>query len=149
MKARAFLKAHVTTADVHSLLAFFGGTTLALFNKKHFLFDGFHPIFYAALFGFMISLAFKSLRDNDIINKFEKKSHFKDYAVLTFLLTLGLIALLALSIFIVWYSSRLQGVIVLDNVNFWPQALFLCLCLAAFYSFYSFMENKYFTKLFC
>jgi membrane protease YdiL (CAAX protease family) len=149
MKAGMPLRTLVSITDVYSLLAFFAGTTVALFNKKYYLFDGFHPILYAALFGFMISLAFKCLwKNNYTISRLKRKPVIKHYAILSVLVGLSIIALLALALFTVWYLNRLQGLIVMDNVNYWPNALLLCLCLGICYSFYSFMEERYLRKLF-
>lgn len=148
MKAGMHTKIYVSQYDLYSLIVFFSGTTIALFSKKYYLFDGFHPIFYAALFGFMMSLAFKNLWKKDIIADEKKSSSIKHYLINTLLISGIEFILLALSLFIVWYISRLQGLIVIDDIGFWPNALLLCLCLGSCYSFYSYMEERYFNKLF-
>lgn len=148
MKAGMHSKTLISQYDLYSLIVFFAGTTIALFSKKYYLFDGFHPILYAALFGFMMSLAFKSLWKKKISAYKKKNNSIKHYLINTILMSGMEFILLALSLFIVWYISRLQGLIVIDDIDFWPNALLLCLCLGICYSFYSYMEERYLGKLF-
>ena len=148
MKTGMFYKIRISSYDIYSLVVFFAGTTVALFSKKYYLFDGFYPVFYAALFGFMMSLAFKSLWKKDLGKEEQKNHSLKQFLINTIFISGMDFILLALSLFIVWYISRLQGIIVIDDVSFWPNALLLCLCLGACYSFYSYIEERYFSKLF-
>ena len=148
MKTGMFYKIRIAAYDIYSLVVFFAGTTIALFSKKYYLFDGFHPVFYAALFGFMMSLAFKSLWGKNLAAEETKKNSFLHFLINTIFISGMDFILLALSLFIVWYISRLQGIIVINDVSFWPNALLLCICLGICYSFYSYMEEGYLRKMF-
>jgi uncharacterized membrane protein len=144
MKTGMFRNIRLPQYDVYSLLVFFAGTTYSLFSKKYYLSDGFKPVFYAALFGFMLSLVFRTiLKRNSIVNEEQPKQSFRQVVLQTFFISLFDFVLLCLALFIVWYISRLQGIIVLDNVSFWPSALLLCICLGACYSVYSYMEDRF------
>lgn len=148
MKTGMFCNTRLFRYDIYSLLVFFTGTTVALFSKKYYLFDGFKPVFYAALFGFMMSLVFRTLLKRDLPGKKVKKISIRRFIINTLAISVFEFVLLALALFIVWYISRLQGLIILDNINFWPNALLLCVCLGLCYSVYSFMEERFNRRLF-
>lgn len=150
MKTGMFYKPALAKYDRYSLIIFFGGTTLSLFTKKYYLFDGFRPIFYAALFGFMMSLVFRTLLKRDIEEKadFDKNKSWREFIINSLVISGVEFILLCLSLFIVWYISRLQGIIVFDDISFWPSALLLCVCLGLCYSVYAFMEERFNRKMF-
>ncbi|MBI2731139.1 MAG: hypothetical protein HYX40_10370 [Sphingobacteriales bacterium] len=148
MKTGMFFKLPIKQYDIYALLIFFTGTTIALFTKKFYLFDGFQPIFYAALFGFMLSLATKSLWKRDFEEEEKKTTTFSYFLINTILISGLEFLLLSLALFIVWYISRLQGFVIIDEIDFWPNAVLLCVCLGICYSFYSYMEDRFNQKLF-
>jgi hypothetical protein len=148
MKTGMFNKPRLPRYDIYSLIVFFAGTTVALFSKKYYLFDGFQPVFYAALFGFMLSLVFRTIWKRDLPKDTPKKNSFRYFLINTIAISFFDFVLLGLALFVVWYISRLQGIIVMDNVSFWPNALLLCICLGICYSIYSYMEDRFNNKLF-
>lgn len=148
MKTGMFTHIRISQYDFYSLLVFFAGTTASLFSKKYYLFDGFQPVFYAALFGFMLSLVFKTFLKRDRPGNRHQKLTTREFIISALKFSVFEFILLALSIFLVWYISRLQGLVVIDNVSFWPNALLLCICLGACYCFYSYMEEKFNRGLF-
>lgn len=150
MKTGMFCKPALAKYDRYALLIFFGGTTLSLFTRKYYLFDGFRPIFYAALFGFMLSLMFRTILKRDV-GESESRAPQKNWQV--FVLNLFIISgidflLLCLALFIVWYISRLQGIIIFDDISFWPDALLLCACQGLFYTIYAFAEDRFHRNMF-
>lgn len=138
----------IPPGDRVSLLIFFAGTTVALFAKKYYLFDGFTPIFYAALFGFMLSLAAKSLWKKNLYSTAATHTHLKKYVITALVISGIQLLLLALSLFAVWYTSRLQGLVVINDLAFWPQAILLCFCLGSGYVIYSYVEEQFDKRLF-
>jgi hypothetical protein len=150
MKTGMLLKPAIAKYDRYALLIFFGGTTLSLFSKKYYLFDGFRPIFYAALFGFMMSLIFRTLLKRDVAEKesLVKRKNWKAFVLGSVIISFFDFLLLCLALFIVWYISRLQGIIVFDDISFWPNALLLCVCLGLIYSLYAFIEDRFNSKMF-
>jgi hypothetical protein len=148
MKAVKFLKHAVSSTDYYALFTFGVGTTIALFSKKHELFNGFQPVFYASLFGFMISLAFRNLWNKEL--PFTTTTSARQSSIIVSGLLLGILFLLtlALSLFLVWYISALQGLTVLENIHYWPRLLLLGLCLGFAYQFYVQMENRFLRHLF-
>ncbi|MBI1780940.1 MAG: hypothetical protein HYR66_06165 [Sphingobacteriales bacterium] len=150
MKTGMLLRPAVAKYDRYALIIFFGGTTLSLFTKKYYLFDGFRPIFYAALFGFMMSLVFRTILKRDV-QEHESLTGKKNWRVfiLNSFIIFGIdFLLLCLALFIVWYISRLQGIIVFDDISFWPSALLLCACLGLCYTIYAFIEDRFNSKMF-